>query len=212
MSLVRRELAGVGHKRSSLLVNSVLLPRTASKSISSRAASDGPPLLQYSSSFKRSISYGSRKRPTVNVIPVTTKPNKKPPLPPLDGEVSLKQLFPGTPQSDPIETSKPTTRTTRLDNGVVVSTEETYEQSSTVGVFINAGSANETPDTNGTTHLLQRMGFKVRKYNYNPRTLPWTQIYLQATPTRSNQSIVRLLETFGVNAVSSSSRWAILER
>ena len=154
MSFVRRELATVGNKRS-LLVNSVISTRTGSKSFAS--TDFGAPIFQLSS-FKRGFS--GRKRPSVTVVPVKQSP-KKPPLT-VEG-VSMKTVFPGTPQPEPIETSKPTTQQTTLDNGVIVATEETYEQSSTIGVFINAGSANETLTTNGTTHLLQRMGFKVRK-------------------------------------------------
>jgi hypothetical protein len=55
----------------------------------------------------------------------------------------------------------PSTRITTLRNGVRVATEETYGQATAMGVFIDAGSRNETFETNGTTHVLQRMGFKV---------------------------------------------------
>jgi predicted Zn-dependent peptidase len=57
----------------------------------------------------------------------------------------------------------PSTRITTLRNGVRVATEETYGQATAMGVFIDAGSRNETFETNGTTHVLQRMGFKVCK-------------------------------------------------
>ena len=37
-----------------------------------------------------------------------------------------------------------------------------YAQTSTVGVWIDAGSRAETAETNGTAHFLEHLAFKVR--------------------------------------------------
>jgi mitochondrial-processing peptidase subunit beta len=37
-----------------------------------------------------------------------------------------------------------------------------YAQTSTVGVWIDAGSRAETEETNGTAHFLEHLAFKVR--------------------------------------------------
>lgn len=137
-----------------------------------------------SSIFKR--TFGGRKRPEVKVFPVTDKKPKKPSVE--MGGVSLKEVFPGTPPQGSFEATQSTTHSTTLDNGIVVSTEETYDQASTVGVFINAGSANETLATNGTTHLLQRMGFKVRN---NTATLRKSYNLNALGHERSNKSANR---------------------
>ncbi|RYC62289.1 hypothetical protein CHU98_g3890 [Xylaria longipes] len=53
------------------------------------------------------------------------------------------------------------TQTTTLKNGLTVATEYSpWAQTSTVGVWIDAGSRAETSETNGTAHFLEHLAFK----------------------------------------------------
>ncbi|KZF22023.1 mitochondrial processing peptidase beta subunit mitochondrial precursor [Xylona heveae TC161] len=53
------------------------------------------------------------------------------------------------------------TETTTLSNGLTIATEHSpYAQTSTVGVWIDAGSRAETDKTNGTAHFLEHLAFK----------------------------------------------------
>ncbi|KAK0631969.1 Metalloenzyme, LuxS/M16 peptidase-like protein [Immersiella caudata] len=53
------------------------------------------------------------------------------------------------------------TETTTLKNGLTVATQYSpYAQTSTVGVWIDAGSRAETEETNGTAHFLEHLAFK----------------------------------------------------
>ncbi|KAH8813237.1 mitochondrial processing peptidase beta subunit mitochondrial precursor [Xylogone sp. PMI_703] len=53
------------------------------------------------------------------------------------------------------------TETTTLPNGLTVATEHSpWAQTSTVGVWIDAGSRAETDRTNGTAHFLEHLAFK----------------------------------------------------
>ncbi|KXT07844.1 hypothetical protein AC579_1883 [Pseudocercospora musae] len=54
-----------------------------------------------------------------------------------------------------------TTESTTLSNGFTIATEYSpYAQTSTVGVWIDAGSRAETDKTNGTAHFLEHLAFK----------------------------------------------------
>lgn len=54
------------------------------------------------------------------------------------------------------------TETTTLSNGLTIATEHSpWAQTSTVGVWIDAGSRAETDRTNGTAHFLEHLAFKV---------------------------------------------------
>ncbi|RDA92936.1 hypothetical protein CP533_3855 [Ophiocordyceps camponoti-saundersi (nom. inval.)] len=54
-----------------------------------------------------------------------------------------------------------TTKTTTLSNGLTVATEYSpWVQTSTVGMWIDAGSRAETDETNGTAHFLEHLAFK----------------------------------------------------
>jgi len=54
-----------------------------------------------------------------------------------------------------------TTQTTTLSNGLTVATDYSpWAQTSTVGVWIDAGSRSETDETNGTAHFLEHLAFK----------------------------------------------------
>ncbi|KAL2158014.1 hypothetical protein VTH06DRAFT_4824 [Thermothelomyces fergusii] len=53
------------------------------------------------------------------------------------------------------------TETTTLKNGLTVATQYSpYAQTSTVGMWIDAGSRAETDETNGTAHFLEHLAFK----------------------------------------------------
>ncbi|KAK0735043.1 Metalloenzyme, LuxS/M16 peptidase-like protein [Lasiosphaeria miniovina] len=53
------------------------------------------------------------------------------------------------------------TQTTTLKNGLTVATQfSPYAQTSTVGMWIDAGSRAETEETNGTAHFLEHLAFK----------------------------------------------------
>ena len=72
------------------------------------------------------------------------------------------------PISVPVaENSNPSTphtrdiRTTRLPNGLLVLTEQMpHLRSVSMGVWIDAGSRDETPETNGISHFIEHMVFK----------------------------------------------------
>ncbi|KAL1861164.1 Mitochondrial-processing peptidase subunit beta [Paecilomyces lecythidis] len=54
-----------------------------------------------------------------------------------------------------------TTQSTTLTNGLTIATEYSpWAQTSTVGVWIDAGSRAETDKTNGTAHFLEHLAFK----------------------------------------------------
>ncbi|KJX98808.1 mitochondrial-processing peptidase subunit beta like protein [Zymoseptoria brevis] len=54
-----------------------------------------------------------------------------------------------------------TTESTTLSNGFTIATEHSpFAQTSTVGVWIDAGSRAETDKTNGTAHFLEHLAFK----------------------------------------------------
>ena len=56
------------------------------------------------------------------------------------------------------------TESTTLSNGFTIATEHSpYAQTSTVGVWIDAGSRAETDKTNGTAHFLEHLAFKVHR-------------------------------------------------
>ncbi|KAI0895948.1 mitochondrial-processing peptidase subunit beta [Annulohypoxylon nitens] len=63
-----------------------------------------------------------------------------------------------TPISSPVGAK---TQTTTLKNGLTVATEYSpWAQTSTVGVWIDAGSRAETDETSGTAHFLEHLAFK----------------------------------------------------
>jgi len=57
----------------------------------------------------------------------------------------------------------PETRVTTLDNGIRVVTEDSGILTSTVGLWIDAGSRYETESNNGVAHFLEHMAFKGTK-------------------------------------------------
>ncbi|KAI0023719.1 mitochondrial-processing peptidase subunit beta [Xylariomycetidae sp. FL0641] len=75
----------------------------------------------------------------------------------LNATRSLKRGF-ATPVTSPAGAK---TETTTLKNGLTVATEYSpWAQTSTVGVWIDAGSRAETAETNGTAHFLEHLAFK----------------------------------------------------
>eukprot|EP01118_Nematostelium_gracile_P002928 TRINITY_DN13375_c0_g1_i1.p1 TRINITY_DN13375_c0_g1~~TRINITY_DN13375_c0_g1_i1.p1 ORF type:complete len:474 (+),score=137.03 TRINITY_DN13375_c0_g1_i1:176-1597(+) len=54
----------------------------------------------------------------------------------------------------------PPTKVTVNKNGTRVATEESYGETATIGVFIDAGSVYEDEKTNGVAHFLEHMAFK----------------------------------------------------
>jgi len=59
---------------------------------------------------------------------------------------------------------------TAIDPPAQIATEHSpWAQTSTVGVWIDAGSRAETDRTNGTAHFLEHLAFKVRTLNGNGR-------------------------------------------
>jgi len=87
----------------------------------------------------------------------------------------------------PTETSPPSTQVTTLSNGVKVATENTYGPTTTLGVYVDAGSVYETPANSGVSHMLEQMAFK-------------------GTANRTFFRVVREIEAMGGNVVASSSR------
>ena len=55
------------------------------------------------------------------------------------------------------------TQVTTLANGLRVATQHVHTDSTTVGVWIDAGSRYETAETNGTAHFLEHLAFKGTK-------------------------------------------------
>lgn len=57
----------------------------------------------------------------------------------------------------------PPTQVTTLPNGLRVASQQTADETLTVGVWIDAGSRFETKESNGTAHFLEHMAFKGTK-------------------------------------------------
>ena len=96
--------------------------------------------------------------------------------------------YPGIPKLMPLsEKPKPKTESTTLPNGLRVVSEETYRASSSVGLFVDAGSRFETDANNGISHLLEHMAFKT-------------------TQNRSHQRVVRDVEDMGGNVGAAAAR------
>ncbi|PHH83447.1 hypothetical protein CDD82_763 [Ophiocordyceps australis] len=85
-------------------------------------------------------------------------------------------------------TSVGTTQTTTLKNGLTVATEHSpWAQTSTVGMWIDAGSRAETDETNGTAHFLEHLAFK-------------------GTARRSQQQLELEIENMGAHLNAYTSR------
>mmetsp|Transcript_226 Transcript_226/g.521 ORF Transcript_226/g.521 Transcript_226/m.521 type:complete len:505 (-) Transcript_226:438-1952(-) len=104
-------------------------------------------------------------------------------MPPMDQP--LKGLF--IPDAPLAPTTAPKTHITTLANGAKIASEDTQGASLAVGLYIAAGSKNETPYTVGASHLLERMAFR-------------------ATTNRSSFRVTREAEVIGANMLASASR------
>ncbi|KAK3055151.1 Mitochondrial-processing peptidase subunit beta [Extremus antarcticus] len=63
--------------------------------------------------------------------------------------------------ASPVSTPGAFTESTTLQNGFTIASDHSpYAQTSTVGVWIDAGSRAETDKTNGTAHFLEHLAFK----------------------------------------------------
>ena len=88
-----------------------------------------------------------------------------PPAPRLASQVALAPYSTG-PAAVPAPVAGTETRrgpfhVTTLPNGLRVASLEGLGQVTAVGVLVDAGSRYETPDTNGVSHLIDRLAFKV---------------------------------------------------
>ncbi|CEM05771.1 unnamed protein product [Vitrella brassicaformis CCMP3155] len=55
---------------------------------------------------------------------------------------------------------QPKTQVTTLPNGLRVATQQTFDETATIGLWIDSGSRYETKETNGAAHFLEHMAFK----------------------------------------------------
>jgi len=79
----------------------------------------------------------------------------------LASQSTLNVELRGVPALTPASAKpKPVAKTTTLPNGLRVISEETYGASSSLGLFIDAGSRFETDSNNGVSHVLEHMAFK----------------------------------------------------
>ncbi|PKA59024.1 Mitochondrial-processing peptidase subunit alpha [Apostasia shenzhenica] len=104
-------------------------------------------------------------------------------LPPLDFPLPGVRL--PAPLPDYVEPGK--TKITTLPNGVKIASEISPNPAASIGLYVDCGSVYETPDSFGSTHLLERMAFK-------------------STANRSHLRIVREVEAIGGNVSASASR------
>ncbi|KAH9849245.1 LuxS/MPP-like metallohydrolase [Lenzites betulinus] len=85
----------------------------------------------------------------------------------------------------------PPVRTTTLPNGLRVATESTPGHFSSVGLYVDAGSRYETPETSGVSHFLDRMAFKT-------------------TRSRSEEQMASDIDALGGQILCSSARESIM--
>lgn len=64
------------------------------------------------------------------------------------------------PATEAAAQRQPPTQVTTLSNGLRVASQQTTDETLTVGVWIDAGSRFETKENNGTAHFLEHMAFK----------------------------------------------------
>ncbi|KAI9013170.1 Metalloenzyme, LuxS/M16 peptidase-like protein [Gaertneriomyces semiglobifer] len=112
--------------------------------------------------------------------------------------VTASRLHPRRPLStsslthaSPVYPTAPETRITTLSNGIRVASQEDTGHFVAVGVYVDAGTRNETDETAGCSHLLDRTAFK-------------------STRSFTTEQLVQQLESLGGNVVAHSSREAIM--
>jgi processing peptidase subunit alpha len=91
------------------------------------------------------------------------------------------------PPALPEEVKPSQTKITTLGNGLRIASENVAGPTSTIGIFIDSGSRNESPFCTGASHLLERMAFK-------------------STANRSHFRLVREAEAIGGNVMANASR------
>jgi len=130
----------------------------------------------------------ANERETTLVVPKDRRASKS------SGEAlkrpSLKEPFAGLQNalkdSPPIEERKlAETRFAKLPNGLVVASEETYSQMSSIGLYIKAGARFEKASEVGMAQVVERLMFR-------------------GTSNRTHAEVVGMLEDMGATATSSS--------
>lgn len=91
------------------------------------------------------------------------------------------------PPALPEDVKPSETKVTTLTNGVRIASQNIAGPTSTIGIYVDSGSKNETPYCTGSSHLLERMAFK-------------------STANRSHFRLVREVEAIGGNVVANASR------
>ncbi len=108
-----------------------------------------------------------------------------------DFDTAMTEKLAGIPE--PKELAPPTASLvtiTKLDNGVRVASQDLGGPVSSVGLFVGAGSRDETPHTAGVSHALERVAFK-------------------GSDSRSKHKMIRDIERSGAVYNASASREAI---
>lgn len=78
-----------------------------------------------------------------------------------DAEALMTEKFPDIPDPTPITAPQATApEVTTLPNGVRVISQDLHGPIASVALFVGAGSRNETPQTSGVSHVLERIAFK----------------------------------------------------
>lgn len=108
-----------------------------------------------------------------------------------DFDVAMTEKMPGIPEPKELDPpiASPVT-ITKLENGVRVASQDLGGPVSSVGLFVGAGSRDETPLTAGVTHALERVAFK-------------------GSDSRSKHKMIRDMERSGAVYNASASREAI---
>jgi processing peptidase subunit alpha len=100
----------------------------------------------------------------------------------------VDEEWPGIPALKPAhDLPVPETEMTTLSNGLRIASQETYGQSSCIGVLVDSGSRFENDANNGASHLLEHMAFKT-------------------TENRSHLRLVRDMEDAGANVGAATAR------
>lgn len=108
-----------------------------------------------------------------------------------DSESSMLEKFPRVPDSVEIAPPVPSkVQITTLDNGVRVASQDMGGPVSALGLFVGTGSRDETPQSAGISHTLERLAYK-------------------GSAKRSKYRMIRDMERSGALYSASSSRETI---
>uniref|UniRef100_A0A0A9WF18 Mitochondrial-processing peptidase subunit beta n=1 Tax=Lygus hesperus TaxID=30085 RepID=A0A0A9WF18_LYGHE len=75
------------------------------------------------------------------------------------GVTKLPKRYRAT-QAKEVLVNSPPTKTTTLNNGMRIATEDTGDHTATIGLWVDAGSRCENEQNNGVAHFLEHMAFK----------------------------------------------------